>query len=151
MVTLGLSVWASSALQIHTLVSLGLATAVCGAAVGLGDYSARRIGAAFWLGWAGSLLAYGNDAYNIDLAILAIDVATLVYFAFVSIRGRRIWTLIASAFQAIMVASHVAAMIDLRVTLGTFYMSMAVWSYGVLACIAFGTWAGRRAAAEPES
>ena len=59
--------------------------------------------------------------------------------------ARRIWTIIASAFLAIIVASQVAVVIDLRVTLGTLLISMAMWSYGVLACIAFGTWASWRA------
>ncbi len=154
MVTLRFQSERCPALQIHTLFSLGLATVVCGAAIGFGDYSARRIGLAAGLAWAGSLLVHGNDAYNVDLAIMAIDTATLVYFGFISIRARRLWTIIASAFQAIVVASHVATTIDLRVTLGTFYMSMAMWSYGILACIAFGTWAGwranRRATADTE-
>jgi hypothetical protein len=35
-------------------------------------------------------------------------------------------------------------MIDLRVTLGTLVIGTAMWSYGVLACIAFGTWASWR-------
>ncbi|CAN5237529.1 hypothetical protein BH10PSE4_BH10PSE4_41040 [soil metagenome] len=142
-------------MQLHTLVSLGLATAVCGAAVGFGDYAARRIGAVAGLAWAGSLLVHGKDAYNIDLALLTIDVAILVYFILVSMRSRRIWTIVVSAFQAIIVASHIATTIDLRVTLGTLYMSMAMWSYGILACIAFGTWTGwrdnRRAIAIAES
>jgi hypothetical protein len=38
----------------------------------------------------------------------------------------------------------VAVMIDFRVTINTLKASMAIWSYGVLACIAFGTWAGQR-------
>ncbi|MBC7668755.1 MAG: hypothetical protein H7236_09950, partial [Gemmatimonadaceae bacterium] len=70
-------------MQIHTLFSLGLATVVCGAAIGFGDYSARGIGLGAGLAWAGSLLVHGNDAYNVDLAIMAIDTATLVYFGFI--------------------------------------------------------------------
>jgi hypothetical protein len=67
-----------------------------------------------------------------------------VVFVWISMRTRRIWTVVAAAFMAIIVASHVAVMIDLRVTLGTLFIGMAMWSYGVLACIAFGTWAARR-------
>jgi hypothetical protein len=35
--------------------------------------------------------------------------------------------------------------------MGTFLISMAMWSYGNLLCIVFGTWAGRRELRHPES
>jgi hypothetical protein len=117
---------------------------VCGLAMWRGDRAARWVGAAFLSSWLGSMLVYRRDPYHADYGILAIDAVTLMVFAWISMRTRRIWTIIASAFMAIIVASHVAVMIDLRVTLGTRFIGMAMWSYGVLACIAFGTWASRR-------
>ena len=127
----------------HTFISVTIAILICGLAMWRGDQPARWIGAAFLASWVGSLLVNRHDPYNADYGILAIDVLTLVVFVWVSIRSRRIWTVIASAFQMIIVASHVAVMIDLRVSLNTLRVSMAIWSYGVLACIAFGAWAGR--------
>ena len=132
-------------LQIHTLVSLIVAVLICGLAMWRGDHAARWTGAVSLANWLGSLLVYRRDAYNADYGILAIDAATLIVFVWISMRTRRIWTIVASAFLAIIVASQVAVVIDLRVTLGTLLISMAVWSYGVLACIAFGTWASWRA------
>ena len=134
----------ATALQIHTVISLGLATVICGVAVKVGDDSTRRIAVAFFLNWLGSLLAYRADAYNIELEILALDVAALIYFVWVSMRWRRLWTVLASAFVAITVGSHVATMIDLRVTIDTFNVSVAIWSYAILACIAFGAWTSWR-------
>lgn len=131
-------------MQLHTLVSLILAILVCGLAMWRGDRAARWVGAAFLADWLGSMLVYRHDPYNADYGILAVDAVTLLFFVWISIGTRRIWTVVASAFMAIIVASHVAVMIDLRVTLGTLFISMAMWSYGVLACIAFGTWAARR-------
>ncbi|GGL17253.1 MULTISPECIES: hypothetical protein [Caulobacter] len=131
-------------MQLHTLISLILAILVCGLAMWRGDRAARWVGAAFLASWLGSMLVYRRDPYHADYGILAIDAVTLMVFAWISMRTRRIWTIIASAFMAIIVASHVAVMIDLRVTLGTLFIGMAMWSYGVLACIAFGTWASRR-------
>uniref|UniRef100_B0T223 Uncharacterized protein n=1 Tax=Caulobacter sp. (strain K31) TaxID=366602 RepID=B0T223_CAUSK len=132
-------------LQIHTLISLIVAVLICGMAMWRGDQAARWTGAICLANWLGSLMVYRRDAYNADYGILAIDLLTLMAFAWISIRTRRIWTIIASAFLAIIVASQVAVVIDLRVTLGTLLISMAMWSYGVLACIAFGTWASWRA------
>lgn len=131
-------------MQLHTLVSLILAILVCGLAMWRGDRAARWVGAAFLADWLGSLLVYRRDPYHADYGILAVDAVTLLFFVWISIGTRRIWTVVASAFMAIIVASHVAVMIDLRVTLGTLFIGMAMWSYGVLACIAFGTWAARR-------
>jgi hypothetical protein len=133
----------AATLQIHTFMSLIVAILVCGLAMWRGDQSARWSGAAFLASWVGCLLVNRRDAYNADYGILAIDVATLAVFAWISMRTRRIWTIVASAFLAIIVASHIAVMIDLRVSLNTLRIGMAIWSYGVLACIAFGAWAGR--------
>jgi len=130
--------------QLHTFISLILAILVCGLAMWRGDRAARWVGAVFLASWLGSMLVYRRDPYNADYGILAVDTVTLVVFVWISMRTRRIWTAIASAFMAIIVASHVAVMIDLRVTLGTLFIGMAMWSYGVLACIAFGTWAAWR-------
>ncbi len=131
-------------MQIHTLVSLIVAVLVCGLAMWRGDQPTRWIGATLLASWLGSLLVNRHDAYNADYGILAIDVLTLAIVVWISMRSRRIWTIIASAFLTIIVASHIAVMIDLRVSLNTLRISMAIWSYGVLACIAFGTWAGWR-------
>lgn len=131
-------------MQIHTIISLILAILVCGLATWRGDLSARWIGAAFLANWLGSLLIHQPDVHNADYGVLVIDVVTLGIFVWISMRTRRLWTIVASAFLAIIVASHVAVMIDLRVTINTLKASMAIWSYGILACIAFGTWAALR-------
>lgn len=131
-------------MQTHTIISLILASLVCGVAMWRGDQSARWIGAAFITSWVGSLLVHSGDERSADYGVLAIDVVTLAVFVWISMRTRRLWTIVASAFLMIIVASHVAVMIDLRVTINTLKASMAIWSYGVLACIAFGTWAAVR-------
>jgi hypothetical protein len=130
--------------QTHTLISLILAILVCAVAMWRGDKSARWIGAAFLANWVGSLLVHNRNDLAADYGVLAIDVVTLAVFVWISVRVRRLWTIVASAFLAIIVASHVAVMIDLRVTINTLKVSLAIWSYGVLACIAFGTWAAAR-------
>lgn len=131
-------------MQTHTIISLILAVLICGLAMWRGDRSARWIGAAFLADWVGSLLVHRRQTLNADYGVLAIDMVTLAAFVWISMRTRRLWTIVASAFMAIIVASHVAVMIDFRVTINTLKASMAIWSYGVLACIAFGTWAAAR-------
>ena len=130
---------------LHMYISLGLAILTCGLAVGLGDTSARRIGAIFLTSWIVSIVVYRHDPYHADMGLLIVDSLSLAGFVWVSLSGRKLWTLAACACEAVIVASHLALIIDLRVTMGTFILSMAMWSYGILLCIAFGTWAGWRA------
>lgn len=130
-------------MQVHTIISLILAVLICGLAMWRGDRSARWIGAAFLANWVGSLLVHSRDGRGADYGVLAIDVVTLAVFIWISMRTRRLWTIVAAAFLMIIVASHIAVMIDLRVTINTLKASVAIWSYGVLACIAFGTWSAR--------
>lgn len=139
---------------LHTYISLGLAILTCGLAVWRGDFSARWTGGIFLASWIASILVYRRDPYHADMGLLVVDALSLAGFVWVSLRGRKLWTLAACACEAVIVASHLALIIDLRVTMGTFILSMAMWSYGILLCIAFGTWAGWRtrrpvAASEP--
>jgi len=131
-------------LQLHTYISLFMAILICGLAMWRGDKAARWAGAVCLAGWLGSILVYQGNVYNADYGVLAVDIASLIGFVWISVKMRRIWTVVLSAFMAIIVASHVAIMIDLRVMISTLVTGMAMWSYGVLACIAFGTWASWR-------
>ena len=131
-------------MQLHTLISLGLAVGTTGFAFKFGDQTARRFGFAFLTSWVASLAVSKVSLLNIGLALFCIDSATLAYFVWASLRSRRIWTLVASAFMTLIVASHVATAIDYRLAINTFRLSMALWSYGILVCIGFGTWSSRR-------
>lgn len=128
-------------MQLHTLISFGLAVGTTGLALKYGDQPARRFAVAFLASWAASLAV--NTTSIRGPAMFCIDSATLVYFVWVSLRCRRLWTVAASAFMALIVASHVATAIDFRVAMNTFRLSMALWSYGILACIGFGAWSSR--------
>jgi hypothetical protein len=127
------------------MISLGLAVATTGTALKFGDFGARRIGGALLVSWIASLMVNIGGVGQTGWAMFGVDCATLIYFAWISLRTRRLWTILATAFMLLIVASHVATAIDFRLAIDTFRLSMALWSYGILACIAFGTWSGRRA------
>lgn len=131
-------------MQLHSIISLGLAVGTTGLAVKYGDQAARRFGVAFLANWLVSLAVDGGDFQNTGLALFCVDCVTLIYFIWASLQARRVWTLVATAFMALIVASHLATTIDLRVTINTFRMGMALCSYGVLACVGFGTWRARQ-------
>jgi Na+-translocating ferredoxin:NAD+ oxidoreductase RnfD subunit len=129
--------------QLHTIVSLSLATAVTVSAVKFGDQSARRISVAFFASWIASLLVDQYRGPHVNVAMLAIDAITLAVLVQTSLKGRRLWTVVAAAFLAIIVGSHLATLIDFRIQMNTFKFAMAMLSYGILASIAVGTWTGR--------
>ena len=126
------------------MISLGVAVGTTGFAFKLGDQTARRFGGAFLASWVASLAVSYVSPLGKHPTIFCIDSATLIYFVWASLRSRRIWTMVASAFMTLIVASHVATAIDYRLGINTFRLSMALWSYGILVCIAFGTWSSRR-------
>jgi hypothetical protein len=126
------------------MISFGLALGTTGFALKCGDQPARRLGCAFLACWVASLAVNNVNSRDTGLAMFCIDSATLVYFLWVSLRSRRIWTMVAAAFMTLIVASHVATAIDLRLAINTFRLSMALWSYGILVCIGFGTWSSWR-------
>jgi hypothetical protein len=129
--------------QLHTIVSLSLATGVTALAVKFGDRSARTVGVAFLASWVASLLVDQFRTPHINVAMLVIDTLTLAVFVQTSLRHRQLWTVIAAAFLAIIVGSHLATLIDFRIQMNTFKFAMAMLSYGILICVAAGTWAGR--------
>jgi hypothetical protein len=131
-------------LQLHTVISLAVAAGVSAAAVKYGDQPVRKIAVANLAAWVLSLAVNDHGAQGTGLALFCIDAATLAYFTWISLRSRRIWTAVAAAFVALIVASHAATAIDLRLAINTFRMGMALWSYGILACIGLGTWASWR-------
>jgi len=124
------------------MISLGLAVGTTGFALKYGDQPARRFAVSFLASWLASMAV--NSTSIRAVSMFCIDGAAMVYFVWASLQSRRLWTVVASAFMTLIVASHVATAIDFRLAINTLRLSMALWSYGILFCIAFGTWASRR-------
>lgn len=120
-------------------VSLVIVAFVAGWSAWVGDYATRRIAIAVLAGWFATLgLAVILPWRLAWWPLFGVDLAVLTYFFWISLRTRLLWTAAAAALQAVVVASHLATVIDLRVTLNTFRLGAAVWSYGILACVATG-------------
>lgn len=126
--------------MIQALISLGVAIVICGAAIRFGDKPARRVGVIMLTGWLASLIVFRNSPRFTDTGLMLIDGLTAALFVWVSLSSRRLWTVVVSAFQLLAVASHLATIIDHRVTINTYMLSLAVWSHGILAVLAFAVW-----------
>ena len=115
-----------------------------------GDEPERMGAAAYLLAWFASLLAQSDGRlYDVPLALFAIDVVVLMVFGALAWKSQRAWPIWATALQLLVVMSHVMILIDLRPPIASFYMVMNLVGYGVLLCLAVGTfwaWQERRAA-----
>lgn len=130
--------------MLDTLLSqIGFAVAALVAAFAFlrGD-EPERIGAgAFLLGVFATLLIHDGAALRgVQWGVLAVDLVFLGVCAALAWKSRRSWPVWASAFQLVVVMSHLLALVDLRPALAAFYVVINLAGYGVLASIAVGTW-----------
>jgi len=127
-----------------------LVVIVCAFAFLKGDETERLAAGAYVLGWFASLLAQNDtDLTGVQYGVFAIDTVMLLVLAGLAWKSRRAWPVWASAFQLLVVMSHVLAILDLRPPIWSVIMVINLAGYGVLIALAVGTfwaWQERRAA-----
>ena len=122
--------------QITAAVALG----VCAMAVWKGDRPARLAGAAAAVTWLASAGAQDwPRADGPEYGIFAVDVAYLAFSLWLGGSSGRLWALFIAAFQLLIVLTHVAVIIDLRIGQFGFFSAYFVWSYLIIVAIAIGT------------
>lgn len=75
-----------------------------------------------------------------EIGIMIVDAAVLVAFLAVALRSDRFWPLWAAAFQAIAIATHVAAVANPAVFWFAYALAQGFWAYPMLLAIVIGTW-----------
>jgi hypothetical protein len=104
-----------------------------------GELALRLTSGLFVLDWVGSeALEDWRAQHKAQPAILAIDVAFTVFMVFVVMRTRTRWPKYALAANALIVATHLGAMIGPQVTRWDFFSLYYALSYAVLASLAYG-------------
>lgn len=130
-----------------------------GAAVGVivvtfaflkGDEPERVGGGVYALGALASLLVQEETRlYGPQWSLMALDVVLLAAYAAVAWKSRRAWPVWATAFQALVVMTHVMIVVDVRPPLVAFYAVINLAAWGILLVLALGVaqaWRDRRAA-----
>ena len=121
-----------------------LATIVCAAAALWGGRTARVVAATFWIAWVLSLVVGPHGPYRPGLLIVLIDVVVLFIFVGVSLKTRRVWTVVAAACQLDDVASHLAGRL-LHYGLFSSITATGIWGgYAIIACLLAGILTHRR-------
>ena len=103
-----------------------------------------QIGAVFMVATCAFALLKGDEPERIGGSVFA-----LIWFAGLVWKSRRAWPVWASAFQLLTVMGHIMNMTDLRPSIAAFYAVNNLAAYGIMACLAAGTfwaWQDRRAA-----
>ncbi len=116
---------------------------VCAFALIKGEREERIGGGALLIGWLGTMTVQQEIGLaRSALPVMAIDVVLLLVLLGLSWRSERTWPIWASAFQLITVLVHIVTLADLRIGIIAYLSAVAVATYGLLICLAIGTfWA----------
>lgn len=120
-------------------IGAALMVAVCLLAAWPGPRPQRWAAAGVFVAWMGSAaLQNRDDLINPQYAIFALDVVAAALFVGMALVWRRTWLMAMAAFQLLTTATHVAVMIDLRIWVYAYLTAYLVWSYALLAALAWG-------------
>ena len=116
---------------------------VCAFALIKGEQAERSGGGALLVGWIGTLAVQREVGYaNATLSVMAIDIVLLLVLLGLSWKSDRSWPIWGAAFQLITVLVHIVTLADLRIGVFAHLSAVFVATYGLLACLAVGTfWA----------
>lgn len=127
-----------------------VAICVCGFAMYRGAVPTRIAGGVFLSAWLVTPLIRIADPSQVEWFVFAIDVVVLSVFLALTLKFRRFWLVGASAFQLLAASTHLAMLVDFRVTLNSYVMALGLWSLAVLGSILAGAFS-RQAAQEREA
>jgi hypothetical protein len=113
--------------------------AICVAALLRGGWEAKVLGASYMAACMASLAVEQRPWVGPQGAIIAIDALVLAVAIGVVSRSRKLWPIIAAAFQVLTLGAHLAFVAaGGRLGAAGYLTVLAVWSYGTVAAIAWG-------------
>ena len=135
--------------QIAAMVML----VICALALAFGRRFERLLAVITVIAWCVSAAVQNPDRMTVQWAIFAVDLVYLLALISFSVFERRIWILFMTAFQLLVVLTHVAFIIDRTLIQWSFFSTYYLWSDAQLlafavgvAQAAWGKWKARRAA-----
>ena len=120
--------------QIAALVML----VICGLALIVGRRFERLLAVITIAAWFLSAALQSPDPARVQWGIFIIDVIYLIVLISFAVFERRIWILFMTAFQLLVVLTHVAFIIDLTLMQWGFFSAYYLWSDAELAAFAVG-------------
>lgn len=112
--------------------------AICGLALLVGRRFERLLAVLTVAAWFLSAAVQNPDRGAVQWGIFVVDVAYLTILIGFSMFERRIWILFMTAFQLLVVLTHVTFMMDLTLMQWGFFSAYYLWSDAQLAAFAVG-------------
>jgi hypothetical protein len=139
---------------VHTpdqLFSLAVLLVCCGVAAWRGMAVERIAAAAMVAAWfVTPLVQNHSQTLGPQSGVLIVDVLLLLVLLWLALTSDRWWTMVATAFQGVGAAVHLAAAIDKQIIARAYYVAGSLLSYLVMGALLVGAWnAGRRRAPPP--
>lgn len=126
--------------------------AVCALALLIGRRLERWLAAATVAAWFISAAVQTSDRVGVQWGIFTVDIVYLLILIFLCTFERRVWILFMTAFQLLVVLTHVAFMIDRTLMQWSFFSAYYLWSDAELVAFAvgvaqagWGRWRSRKA------
>lgn len=133
--------------MLRVAIYYALLLAVTGYAAGRGGRSERAAALVLLAGSILTRIALTPAAHRFtgfEANALLVDLAVLAGFTVIALRSDRYWPIWLAALQLIGVLAHLAKLADPAMMRTGYAFLAAVWSYPMLALIAFATWSRHR-------
>lgn len=125
---------------LQALVAISICMLVFAFAFWKGERTERTISLAMVFAYlASGAFSERNDLIGPSWGVMVVDIALFAVIATLSVTTRRTWTAAAAGFQLINILLHVAVLIDLRISVYTYRMGMAIWSFMAIGALLVGT------------
>jgi hypothetical protein len=135
-----------------TQIAVVAMLAVCALALLVGRWLERWLAVATVAAWFISAAVQSPDRVAVQWGIFTVDIVYLLILVALCTFERRVWILFMTAFQLLVVLTHVAFMIDRTLMQWSFFSTYYLWSDAQLAAFAvgvaqagWGRWRARKA------
>lgn len=124
---------------------------ICGLVLLVGRRLERLLAVATIAAWFLSAAVQSPDRAGVQWGIFTVDVVYLIILIGFAMFERRVWILFMTAFQLLVVLTHIAFIVDLTLMQWGFFSAYYLWSDAELAAFAVGVaqvgwdrWRGRK-------
>lgn len=139
--------WSGLHTMLPKTVFWALLLLTCGYALWRGQRDERIAGAACLLASVATRLVISPQQLRysqVEIGLLAIDLAVLAVFTAVALRSQRFWPLWIAGLQLTTSMAHLFKAVELDLLPHAYGAAMRFWSYPILLILVIGTWRGQR-------
>jgi len=123
-------------------IGLAITTIVCLFAAWTGLRPQKVVAAIIIVGWILSAAVEDRSFLHPQFFTMAVDVGLTIIFIYLALAWRPLWLTALAAFQVLTMATHFAMILDPRIFPRASITAYLIWSYMVVACLAWGGVAG---------